>query len=140
MREKITIIVDDEPDICDLIEDALEEIDITVWSASTAEEAINLAGHYVVDVFFIDIFMPGKGGLWLIEELRRLHPEATIIAMSGGFDSMSADKTMKAVEKIGIEYRLAKPFMVDDVLSIVIPILERDSNRPGKSEAHLPKH
>jgi len=122
-RQRIALVVDDEEDICDLIEDALEDIDVDVWKASTAERAVDIAANYVIDVCFVDIFMPGKGGLWLIEKIREQHPEAEIVAISGGFDAMSDDKTMRAVEKLGVQHRLSKPFLVSDILDATVGIL-----------------
>ena len=74
MRQKIALVVDDQQDICEFIQEALEDYDITVWTCSTAEEAVERAAYYVIDVCFIDIFMPGKGGLWLIDECQSCHP------------------------------------------------------------------
>lgn len=118
MRRKIAVVVDDEAKICTLIEAALEDLPVSVFIANTAEEAIKISADYVIDLFFVDIYMPGKGGIWLIEQLKETHPEASIIAMSGGFEAMSADKTMEAMEKIGVTHRINKPFKVREIIDL----------------------
>lgn len=122
-RKLIFVVVDDEADLVDLISDSLEDLPIDVIAASSAEEAVRVAGSYILDVVLFDIFMPGKGGIWLAESMRKAHPEAEFIAMSGGWSAMSGAKTLAAAEKVGVQWRLEKPFTIDHLHEVLINAL-----------------
>lgn len=132
-RKRIALVVDDEQEICDLIEDMLDDIDIAVRTATTAEAGLKAVENLVIDIVLIDIFMPGKGGLWLIEQIATTHPEAEIIVISGGWQGMSAEKTLRATEKLGVRHYLSKPFMTEELHGIVVDILAARDRTPRPS-------
>ncbi len=90
------------PVVCHNMEDALKEINTLK-----------------VDLIVTDIFMPGIGGIKGIPFLNKEAPDIPVIAMTGGWDKMSPEETVKAAVKIGAKGGLAKPIkgeLLDDLL------------------------
>ncbi len=72
----------------------------------------------------IDIFRPGIGGIEGIKLIREKHPDAKIIAMSGGFGPMDKEQALKAAKQAGADAVLAKPFLPEELLKVVDHCLE----------------
>ncbi|MEO0362578.1 MAG: PAS domain-containing protein, partial [Pseudomonadota bacterium] len=85
------MVVEDEPNLLNMMEDLLLSLGYKVVRASTGKEALGLArGGAVFDLVLTDIVMPGGvGGFELARELRRVRPGLPVVYMSGytGFTS-----------------------------------------------------
>ena len=68
MAKKI-LIVDDEPDICQLVSEALAEIGYEAISAANGKEALEAASKNQLDLFILDIYLPDTDGVVLYELL-----------------------------------------------------------------------
>jgi YesN/AraC family two-component response regulator len=62
------------------------------------------------DLVVTDIIMPEMDGLELIEIVKKVQPEARILAISGGGKLYTAQACLEAVEKGGADAVLLKPF------------------------------
>lgn len=69
------LVVDDEPDACNLIRSALERCGAVVTTVGSAGEALEAFGRSRPDVVMSDIGMPGEDGYVLIRKLRVLEGE-----------------------------------------------------------------
>ncbi len=78
------VIVDDTPDLRDLLRMALESggFDV-VAEAGDGAEAIEVARAHVPDVILLDLAMPVMDGLEALPTLRELCPDAKIVVLSG---------------------------------------------------------
>ncbi len=110
MQEKV-LIVDDDPEICTLCSEALDEEGYQVTTSTSAEEALELAEQEEFDVILSDIRMPGMSGLELVQNLKRLDPDQTIVMFSGFGDVDLAIEAMK----LGARDSLPKPLNVDEL-------------------------
>ena len=73
------LVVDDDRSVRRLIEKALNEIDIEVLSASTAEEGLELLAERKPDVALLDIVLPKISGLELFERVRAIDAKLPVI-------------------------------------------------------------
>ena len=73
------------------------------------EDALEDLKELHVDLIVTDIFMPGIGGIEGIGLLKKVAPGTPIIAITGGWDTLSPDESVKAAIKIGADGGLAKP-------------------------------
>jgi PAS domain S-box-containing protein len=70
------LVVDDQADILDLLAEILAADGAVVQTCATAVEALGLVRSWRPEVLVCDIAMPGQDGYWLIEQVRRIAPEA----------------------------------------------------------------
>jgi len=78
------LIVEDEPSLCAFTVNTLTRYGYQCVSAANYEDAIaQVNASSGIDLAFIDIVLPGKGGILLAKEISRMNPEITIILTSG---------------------------------------------------------
>jgi len=56
--------------------------EVTVGEASSASEALDLVRHEAWDLAILDLNMPGRGGLELLEDLRRERPLLPVLVLT----------------------------------------------------------
>lgn len=103
------LIVDDDELVRKTVREILERADYEVEEAHDGEAGLKQAVLSKPDLIVTDILMPNQDGIELILQLRRVRPEAKILAMSGGgkFDN---DRLLTMAKVLGADECLAKPF------------------------------
>ena len=81
-KNKTVMVVDDEKSHCQLIDDLLRPAGFMVMQAHSAEEALKLIAVVDVDLFILDVNMPGMSGWALLSKLRRQHNSRPVIMLS----------------------------------------------------------
>lgn len=120
-----TMIIDDEPSCIKSLSDDLRrypEIEI-VGTATSTEKVLQMILDYHPSLLFLDIVMPGKNGLELLEELRPSLPSGISIVFYTAFDTYMRE----AFRASAFDY-LLKPYQPEE-LQIVI---DRVSSRPAE--------
>jgi CheY-like chemotaxis protein len=100
------LLVDDEPDIIEVIQDRLEAYGFTVITAGTGLEALKKLSVEKFDGVFLDVKMPEMGGIETLEEIRKRDKKIPVIIITS---SSSQQAAIEAVAKGASEYIL-KPF------------------------------
>ena len=77
------LVVDDEDSVRDVLRQLFEYEGHEVAVAGSGDEALRTASQTVPDVVFLDVKMPGRDGLEVLDELRRLAPASHVIMISG---------------------------------------------------------
>ncbi|AGS35676.1 two-component system response regulator [Corynebacterium maris DSM 45190] len=115
------LVVDDEPNIVELLNVSLKFQGFEVVSANSGQEAITLAREVRPDAFILDVMMPGMDGFELLSKLR-----------DEGLDGPVLYLTAKdAVEDrihgltIGADDYVTKPFSLEEVITRLRVILRR---------------
>ena len=75
LRGLRVLVVDDQPEILDLLHEVLAAAGATVRPCAVAPEALTLLPAWRPDVLVSDIAMPDHDGYWLIDAVRALGPE-----------------------------------------------------------------
>lgn len=114
------LVLEDSPDLLQLLRVELEARGFEVASASSGDAALKLMQRAVADVVLTDLFMPEKDGLETILELRARYPRARIIAMSG-WESRAGMDYLKVAREIGAERTFRKPFDMDEHIAALRP-------------------
>jgi len=117
------LLVDDDEHFRTMLCEALTGEGYQVLEASEGEQAINLYAERPTDIVITDLIMPGKEGLEMIGEIRRLHAGVKIIAISGGGRVNSQDY-LKIAKALGAQRVLAKPFSHCEILEAISQVLE----------------
>ena len=115
------LVVDDEPNIVELLTVSLKFQGFNVMTASDGNEAIKMAREFRPDAYILDVMMPGMDGFELLTKLR-----------AEGLDSPVLYLTAKdAVEHrihgltIGADDYVTKPFSLEEVITRLRVILRR---------------
>ncbi len=116
------IVIEDEPDIQQLIHSILTANGFEVIRASTGEEGLVLASKLKPDLIILDIVMPGLSGL---EVLRLLKSKKTtknipVIIVS----ALNRDVDRKYAEDYGADAYVPKPFTISEILIEVDKLLK----------------
>lgn len=96
MNNKRALIIDDEPDIRELLEITLGRMQISTDSAATIAEAKHYLGTNIYDLCLTDMHLPDGNGLELVELIQQQHPglPVAVITAHGSIDT--AIESMKA--------------------------------------------
>ena len=115
------LVVDDEPNIVELLTVSLKFQGFEVESANSGQEALTMAREYRPDAYILDVMMPGMDGFELLGKLRQ-----------DGLDGPVLFLTAKdAVEDrihgltIGADDYVTKPFSLEEVITRLRVILRR---------------
>jgi putative nucleotidyltransferase with HDIG domain len=122
MNEHI-LIVDDEEMIRGLLSSALEQEAFICHQASNVDEAFKLLGEQEVDLVISDIMMPGRSGVELLRDLKKVNPDIAVLMITGLSDMNTA---MECVH-LGADDYITKPFGINRVVLTVNNLLERRS-------------
>jgi two-component system response regulator PilR (NtrC family) len=119
------LVVDDDPQILDLIERFGENAGFDVESCPGGREALDRLAHQRVDVAVIDLRMPDVGGLEVLRAIREIDPDCQTILMSGG---ATIDNAVEAV-KLGAVDCLTKPFDFNRLKSLLADVKKEAAQR-----------
>ena len=115
------LLVDDEPNIIEVLEIVLQEQGMEVSKASSGRAALDLLRQREVDVVISDIRMPDLSGVELLKEVRQFAPDTVFIIITA---FATTDTAIEAVQHGADDY-LTKPFKMEEMLRIVRRALER---------------
>ncbi len=119
------LVIDDDPQICDLLRQTLEKEGYTIETAEDGVAGINQYREHPADLIILDILMPEKEGLETILDLRREFPEVKIIAMSGGNERAKLN-LLDLAKRLGAQYTIQKPFQLQTLTEMVYEALQRE--------------
>ena len=119
MEERI-LVVDDEKDICDILQFNLENEGYKVDLANSAEEALlNLTDKH--DLIILDVMMGGMSGFKMAERLRKEGKSVPIIFLT----AKNTENDMLTGFSLGGDDYMSKPFSVKELIARVKSVLKR---------------
>ena len=121
------LIVDDEEHIRDLLSDTLAMRGYHIETAENGLSAIQVINDRPIDLILLDIRMPIKDGLGLLEEIKERLPRLPVIIVTG---LASNEEVQEALQR-GAFSCLRKPFEIDSIVEEV----ERALEERGKQES-----
>jgi response regulator RpfG family c-di-GMP phosphodiesterase len=134
-RPQKILIVDDEPEICELCSAALAAAGVyEVRTASNAEEALRAAEQFHPTVIVTDLTMPGENGLAFSARIKA-HPvlsSASVMILTG---SSSIESTIAGLESGADDY-VTKPFSTSEFVARVRALLRNAMLRQQLKEDH----
>lgn len=108
------LIIDDEPAIQDVLGDILRDEGYEVFIAQDGLEGLRLLKIEPVDVVFLDVWLPGKGGIDVLEEIKAGWPDVEVVIISG---HATVETAVRAI-KLGAYDYLEKPLDLGRVVTI----------------------
>jgi len=96
MIPKRALVIDDEPDIRELLEITLGRMQITTDSASNVQQARELLANAHYDLCLTDMRLPDGNGLQLVEYIQANHPRLPVAVITAHGSLDTAIESMKA--------------------------------------------
>lgn len=116
------LIVDDDDSVRDVISVLLAEEGYNCVVANGAEMALDVAGEAETPLVISDMKMPGKDGLWLLDNLRERLPDTSVIMLTGYGDTESA---VDCLRRGAVDYLLKPPKLTDLIRAIERALAKR---------------
>jgi two-component system OmpR family response regulator len=117
------LVVEDDKKIASFVVKGLKEAGFAVDRAENGDDGLNFALSSAYDAAILDIMLPRRDGLSVVEELRRKKVFTPVIILSA---KRAVDDRIKGLQAGGDDY-LTKPFSFAELLARVQALLRRNS-------------
>jgi len=117
------LLVEDDATIADFVGRGLREAGFAVDHAVDGDAGLTLALDHPYDVAIVDVMLPKRDGLSLIDELRRRKVTTPVLILSA---RRSVDDRVRGLQAGGDDY-LTKPFAFAELLARVQALLRRST-------------
>lgn len=123
------LVVDDEPDLADMVATALRFDGCRTATAADADQAVVRARELRPDIAVLDVMLPGQDGISLLNRLRSEHPDLPVVLLTAKGETRDRVTGLRA----GADDYVTKPFSLEELLARLQAVLRR-SGRLGTSE------
>jgi CheY-like chemotaxis protein len=117
------LVVDDEPDIRDLVTFILQDYGVEVTAVSSAQEALEALSQFIPDVLVSDIGMPRTDGYMLMREVRKRSPQqggqVPAIALTAYAGEINQQQALAA----GFQMHIPKPVDPDALVKAIVSLI-----------------
>ena len=121
------LVVDDDPDIREVLRDRLESLGYQVLSASNGREGLELLEKQSPQLLLLDIEMPDMNGLEVLKEIRRRENDVTVVMITA---YGTIERAVQAMKQGAYDF-ISKPFEPDHIALTVQKALEREKLKRG---------
>lgn len=129
MRKYSILIVDDEENVCKLLEKVFIKEGYLTHKAYNGEEALNIIDSFQVDIVITDLKMPGMSGMELLNKIKHIDNSIKIIMIT----AFATVETAVEALKVGASDYITKPFDLEDVVFSVKKLVESaEENYPSE--------
>ena len=125
--DKTILLVDDEPDMLEMLSLRLKKAGYKVITAITGEECLQKAEEKYPDLILLVILLPGLSGFEVAKQLKtkKITEDIPIIMVTA---LIGKDAEAKGLER-GADYFISKPFDPEELLAKVKIILEKGNKK-----------
>jgi len=121
-NDQVTVlVVDDEPNIVELLTVSLKFQGFNVRSANSGTEALRIAREINPEAYILDVMMPGMDGFELLGKLRAEGLDGPVLYLTA---KDSVDQRIHGLT-IGADDYVTKPFSLEEVITRLRVILRR---------------
>jgi len=106
LDNKRVLVVDDDSAICELLKIFLETHDCTVTTETGAEGALAQIRIHQFDLVLLDIMLGEYNGLQVLQSIKKVSPQVSVIMITGDRDIVLAKKCLDE----GADDYISKPF------------------------------
>ncbi len=125
MKNINILIIDDEKNQRDILTGYLRKKGFNLFSASNGDEGINIVETNLIDIVFSDFKMPGKTGLEVLQEVKKINPKIDFVILTA-FGTI--ENAVTAMRKGAFDY-ITKPVDLDELDLLIERIIENNSLR-----------
>lgn len=123
------LMIDDNVNLIEMVREYFKDhnkIELTIESHDGEDglnKILNSAGNY--DVVLLDLIMPVKDGLYVLEELKKRGIEKNIIVET----SYNEPKIIRKVSEYGVNYYVLKPFNLSDLEDKILSVFDTQESK-----------
>ena len=128
----LILVIDDEPDIRELVKDILEDEGYHVAISADGSEARASFASVTPSLILLDIWMPDVDGISLLKEFKQQDPNITIVMMSGH----GTIETAVAATRLGAYDFIEKPLSMAKLLRSIELALESSHKQAANRQHH----
>ena len=123
MSDAKVLIVDDEPNIRDLLSASLKFAGYEVQTAINGKQAIEAAASWQPDIILLDVMLPDMNGFSITKKLRSMEVTTPVLFLT------ARDETQDKITglTVGGDDYVTKPFSLDEILARIQAILRRST-------------
>ena len=134
MAKKKILIIDDDIDICQLLQRFLERKGYSATTAFKANEGLDVLSRRSFDLVLTDFRLPDMDGLDLISEIKKAKPDIPVIVITGYSDVKQAVKVIQ----LGASEYVTKPIFPEEILVHIKNALTEKTEVKHKNDESKP--
>lgn len=121
------LVVDDDPDIIELLQYNLEKEGYVVSSASDGKKALEIAPHFLPDLVILDVMMPNLDGIETGKRLKKMSELKTCHLLY--LTARSEEYTEIAAFEVGADDYIVKPIKPNALMSRINAFFRKEISR-----------
>ena len=116
------LIIDDDLNLCTALKEELVEVGYDVDFVNNGDDAFIYIEQHNVDLFLLDLKMPGKDGFDVLRELKEKKINVKVIVLTAYADVKGAIESAR----MGASDFINKPYDFDELLITIRKVLQKD--------------
>jgi two-component system OmpR family response regulator len=128
VAEARLLVVDDEPNIRELLSASLRFAGFEVETASDGQQALRLLGSFAPDLVVLDVMMPGIDGFDVVRRMRQDRHQMPVLFLTA--KDATEDKISGLT--LGADDYITKPFSLEEVIARIRAVLRRAQGVSGQ--------
>jgi two-component system OmpR family response regulator len=128
------LVVDDEPNLVELLHTALRFVGYEVRAAVSGAQALAIAELFRPDLVVLDLMLPDLDGFEVCRRIRGLLPDVRVVFLTAR--NQAADAVTGLTVAGGDDY-VRKPFSLDELVARIALVLRRSSAPAAASRLHV---
>ncbi len=115
------LIVDDDPDVLESIEAALESEGALTMTSMDGNEAVELCLEHKPELVVLDMMLPSRSGFLVLERIKGREDSPMVVMVTAN----SGKRHQAYAESLGVDGYLLKPFPLERLLDKAVELLKR---------------
>jgi len=123
------LIVDDDRDIQEAVETALQSEGALTRCVGDGNAAVAAVQEQVPDVVILDMMLPGRSGFLVLEKIKGTEDAPVVIMLTAN----EGKRHQSYAESLGVDRYLLKPVPLEKLITTIDELLEDETESPAGS-------